>query len=75
MANEMKEKDDFEVFCYESDEGCICLDFGEAAISFSKKRFLEFADKLNEVRQTVLREYLQQQKNNQAITGNSSYRI
>lgn len=46
----MKEKEDFEVFCYESEEGNICLEFGEAAVSFPKKRFLEFADKLNEVR-------------------------
>lgn len=70
----MKEKDDFEVFCYESDEGNICLEFGEAAISFSKKRFLEFANKLNEVRQMVLHEYLMQQKNNQIIVS-PSYRI
>lgn len=33
----MKEKEDFEIFCYESDEGSICLEFGEAAVSFSKK--------------------------------------
>lgn len=70
----MKEKEDFEVFCYESDEGNICLEFGEAAVSFSKKRFLEFADKLNEVRQIVLQEYLQQQKHNLAIVS-PSYRL
>ncbi len=70
----MKEKEDFEVFCYESDEGNICLEFGEAAVSFSKKRFLEFADKLNNVRQIVLREYLMQQKNSQVIAS-PSYRI
>lgn len=69
-----KDTQDFEVFCYESEEGSICLEFGEAAISFSKKRFLEFADKLNEVRQLVLQEYLQQQKNNRVIVS-SSYRI
>ena len=67
-------KDDFEVFCYETDEGAICLEFGEAAVSFSKKRFLEFADKLNEVRQMVLQEYLRQQKKSRAIVS-SSYRI
>ena len=70
----MKEKEDFEVFCYESDEGKICLDFGEAAISFSKMRFLEVADKLNEVREMVLREYLSEYKK-QAIAANISYRI
>lgn len=70
----MNVKDDFEVFCYETDEGAICLEFGEAAVSFSKKRFLEFADKLNEVRQMVLQEYLRQQKKSRAIVS-SSYRI
>ena len=54
----MKEKSDFEVFCYETDEGNICLEFGEATISFPKKRFLEFADKLNRVRQSVMLEML-----------------
>lgn len=54
----MKEKSDFEVFCYETEEGSICLEFGEAAVSFSKKRFLEFADKLNQVRQSVMHEML-----------------
>lgn len=71
----MKEKEDFEVFCYESEEGSICLEFGEAAVSFSKKRFLEFADKLNNVRQIVLREYLMQQKNNNQVIASPSYRI
>lgn len=70
----MKEKEEFEVFCYESDEGSICLEFGEAAVSFSKKRFLEFADKLNEVRQAVLMEYLQQKNANRTIA-TGSYRI
>ena len=70
----MKEKDDFEIFCYETDEGAICLEFGEAAISFSKKRFLEFADKLNGVRQSVLQEYIRQQSKKRVI-GSSSYRI
>ena len=74
-SRQNNERKDFEVFCYESEEGDICLEFGESAISFSKKRFLEFADKLNEVRHSVLQEYLQQQKRNQAILGNVSYRI
>lgn len=70
----MKEKDDFEIFCYESDEGSICLEFGEAAVSFSKKRFLEFADKLNEVRHAVLMEYLQQKKTRR-VHATETYRI
>ena len=74
MKTKEKEKENFEVFCYESEEGSICLEFGEAAVSFSKKRFLEFADKLNEVRQAVLQEYLMQKKANQAFIS-SSYRI
>ena len=73
-TKEKKEKENFEIFCYESDEGAICLEFGEAAISFSKKRFLEFADKLNEVRQAVLMEYLQQKNTSRTIVP-GSYRI
>lgn len=68
------EPSDLEVFCYESEEGAICLEFGEAAVSFSKKRFLEFADKLNEVRQAVLQEYLLQKKNQTSMVS-GSYRI
>lgn len=71
----MKEKENLEVFCYESEEGNICLEFGEAAVSFSKKRFLEFADKLNNVRQIVLREYLMQQKKTNQVIASPSYRI
>ena len=59
-TKEKKEKENFEVFYYESDEGSICLELGEATGSFSKKLFLEFADKLNKVRQIFLMEYLQQ---------------
>ena len=65
---------DFEILCYETDEGAICLEFGESAICFSKKRFLEFADKLNHVRESVLLEFLQSQKSNDALFVNS-YRI
>ena len=54
----MKKKDDFEIFCYETDEGFICLEFDDSAVSFSKKRFIEFADKLNKVRQSVMHELL-----------------
>ena len=68
----MKEKDDFEVFCYETDDGFICLEFGEAAVSFSKKRFLEFADKLNGVRQCVMQELLIQTVEKNKV---ASYRI
>lgn len=78
MAGKKKQEkgtEDFEVFCYESDEGAICLEFGEAAVSFSKKRFIEFADKLNEVRQQVLKEYLLKQKNNQFFMVNNTYHI
>ncbi len=66
---------DFEVFCYESDEGAICLEFGEANISFSKKRFIEFADKLNEVRQQVLKEYMLQRQSSPQFMVNSTYHI
>lgn len=72
--NQKKATAEFEVFCYEDDEGAICLEFGEAAISFSKKRFLEFADKLNGVRQSVLQEYVRQQSKSQMLVS-SSYRI
>lgn len=71
----MKGKEDFEIFCYESEEGSIGLEFGEAAVSFSKKRFLEFADKLNEVREAVLEDYLLQQQKANRIVAASSYRI
>lgn len=74
MKTKTKEKENFEIFCYESDEGSICLEFGEAAVSFSKKRFLEFADKLNEVRQAVLMEYLQQKTAHRTVAP-GSYRI
>ena len=70
-----KKSNDLEVFCYESEDGEVCLEFGDAAVSFSKKRFIEFADKLNEVRQQVLKEYLLQQKNSQFFTVNSTYHI
>jgi hypothetical protein len=68
----MKEKDDFEIFCYETEEGFICLEFGEAAVNFSKKRFLEFADKLNGVRQSVMQELLIQTLEKNKV---ASYRI
>lgn len=71
----MKEREEFEIYCYEADDGSICLEFGEAEVSFSKKRFLEFADKLNEVRQVVLREYLQQQQKANRLVTTGSYRI
>lgn len=71
----MKEKDEFEIYCYESDEGSIRLKFGEAAISFSKKRFLEFADKLNGIRHAVLKEYLQPKKSNRLVGATGTYRI
>jgi hypothetical protein len=69
----MKEKNDFEIFCYENESGQICLEFGEAAVSFTKKRFLEFADKLNQVRQSVMHELLLQktEEKNRVV----SYRI
>lgn len=67
-----KEKENFEILCYESDEGSICLEFGEAAISFSKKRFLEFAAKLNKISDTVLEKYLQSSDARQTAV---SYRI
>lgn len=70
----MKEKDDFEVCVYESEDGAIRLEFGEAAVNFSKKRFLEFADKLNEMRQAVLRNYLEQKKARHQII-NTTYRM
>ncbi len=69
-----KSRGEQEVFCYESETGEICLEFGEAAISFSKKRFLEFADKLNYVRESVLIEYLQETNANRGLNL-SSYRI
>ena len=69
----MKEKNDFEIFCYENEDGEICLEFGEAAIRFPKKRFVEFADKLNQVRQSVMREILLQTSTEK--TQNSTYRI
>lgn len=72
MKKKEKEKENFEIFCYESEEGSICLEFGEAAVSFSKKRFLEFADKLDKMRDAVLQKYLQQTKGNQSAI---SYRI
>jgi hypothetical protein len=70
---EKKEKNEFEILCYETEDGAICLEFGEAAISFSKKRFLEFAGKLNEISDSVLREYLRRQNSERSIM--SSYRI
>ena len=69
----MKEKDDFEIFCYEDEEGFICLEFGEAAVSFSKKRFLEFVDKLGSVRQSVMHDlFLQTMAKKNKV---ASYRI
>ena len=69
----MKEKDSLEVFCYESEAGEICLEFGETAINFSQKRFLEFADKLNRMSDAVLQKYLQQKMSGQKFV--TSYRI
>ena len=71
--NEKKEKEDFEVSCYESEEGSICLKFGESAVVFSSKRFLEFADKLNEVRREVLGKYLHKKSETPRLVG--TYRI
>ncbi len=70
---EKKEKNDFEILCYETEDGTICLEFGEAAINFSKKRFVEFAGKLNEISYSVLREYLRRQTRERSVM--SSYRI
>jgi hypothetical protein len=70
----MKEKADFEVYCYEAEDGAIRLEFDNAAINFSKKRFLEFADKLNEMRQAVLRNYLEQNGAERKII-NAAYRM
>lgn len=67
-------KEKFEIYCYETEKGEICIEFGEAGVKFSKKRFLEFADKLNEVRQSVLKEYLNQ-KTNKSQLSLRSYRI
>lgn len=70
----MKKQSDFEIYCYETEKGEICLEFGEAAISFTKKRFIEFADKLNGVRESVMLEYLQKRGKHSAAF-NNSYRI
>lgn len=69
-----KQQSDFEIYCYETDKGEICLEFGEAAINFTKKRFIEFADKLNEIRENVMLEYLQNRGKNSAAF-NNRYRI
>lgn len=60
-------KNDFEIFGYESEAGAICLGGGETAVSVSQKRFLEFADKLNEVCHSVLEKYLRGQKTKRTI--------
>lgn len=42
----MTDKEDFEVFCYESEEGAICLEFGDTEISFPKNAFLNLPTNL-----------------------------
>lgn len=64
-------KKEFEIYCYETEEGQICLEFDDSGVSFTKKRFLEFADKLNEVREAVLLEFLQTDESNTAVFKNS----
>ncbi len=59
----MKNKSESEIYCYETEDGEICLKFGEAGIQFSKKRFLEFADKLNLIRENVRTDILFEGKN------------
>lgn len=69
----MKDNNDFEIFCYETKDGEICLKFGEAGIHFSKKRFLEFADKLNYIKEAVRTEILFEDKKGK--TQIASYQI
>lgn len=69
----MKNKSEFEIYCYETEDGEICLKFGEAGIQFSKKRFLEFADKLNYIREAVRSELLFENKQGKTQIG--SYQI
>jgi hypothetical protein len=57
----MENEEDLEVFCYETDDGQICLEFGVAALSFSKERFVELANHLNQVRLAILCEHLEKQ--------------
>jgi hypothetical protein len=45
---------EFEIFCYEEEDGSICLEFGESGIRFSKERFIEFSARMNEVSQELL---------------------
>lgn len=70
----MKGKDDFEVCGYETEDDAVRLEFGDAAVDFSRKRFLEFADKLNEMRQAVLRNYLERNGAKRKIV-NATYRM
>jgi len=49
-------KKEFEVYCYESEDGQICLEFGDAGVSFSKDRFVEFSESLNRVRHEIMLE-------------------
>ena len=69
----MKNKSESEIYCYETEDGEICLKFGEAGIQFSKKRFLEFADKLNYIREAVRTEFLFEK--DQRKSGIGSYQI
>lgn len=69
----MKNKSEFEIYCYETEDGEICLEFGEAGVRFSKKRFLEFADKLNHVREAVRSDILFEKKSGNSRI--SSYQI
>lgn len=45
---------EFEIFCYEEEDGSICLEFGESGIRFSKERFIEFSARMNEVSQEII---------------------
>lgn len=72
-AQKIKRKTEYEISCYENENGEICLAVGEAEISFSKKRFLEFADKINQVSRSVLREILPGKRDEKIKTG--LYRI
>lgn len=50
----MRVKSDFEIYCYETEDGQICLEFDEYGIGFSKKMFLDFADQLIDLRDELL---------------------
>jgi len=45
---------EFEIFCYEEEDGSICLEFGESGIRFSKERFIEFSARMNQVSEELL---------------------